>query len=154
MTTYRFDEVFRTAKRRVPCTGGCGKKLNRQQTFIQTINPFNKNAQGQPKTSGEIWQELGVECDEWRPVAACHGCRDEVRAREKAVVAQWNAAYGAGTPVRYWVGDREGAGVESATCGGAFVLVFCSAAVFVVGRKQPVALTHVEPVAADAVVSA
>lgn len=64
MTVYRFDEIKRTAKKRVPCEG-CGKKLNRQTTFMQTLNPFNKNADGEVKTSREIWAELGVKCREW-----------------------------------------------------------------------------------------
>lgn len=64
MTVYRFEEVRRTAKKRVPCEG-CGKKLNRQTTFSQTINPFNKNADGDPKSYREIWDELGAECREW-----------------------------------------------------------------------------------------
>jgi hypothetical protein len=81
MTTYRFEEVKRTAKKRVPCEG-CGKKLNRQTTFSQTINPFNRNADGFPKTYREIWDELGAECREWEAdvtgfeCLACESDRD------------------------------------------------------------------------------
>lgn len=74
MPTYRFEEVARTAKRRVKCAGGCGKTLSRQTTFTQTLNPFNKNADGEPKTYAEIWKELGVECDQWQPTATCTAC--------------------------------------------------------------------------------
>ena len=74
MTTYRFQEVTRTKKMRIDCAGGCGKKLNRQRTFMQTINPFNKNADGSVKTFTDIWRELGVEAEQWKPVAVCRTC--------------------------------------------------------------------------------
>lgn len=78
MTVYRFEEVKRTAKKRVPCQGdGCKKRLNRQTTFMQTINPFNKNADGEVKSYSEIWRELGVKCKEWEADLDgfyCNGC--------------------------------------------------------------------------------
>lgn len=64
MTTYRFEEIKRQAKKRVPCET-CGKKVTRQRTFSQTVNPFNKNADGDPKTEREISEELTAECHEW-----------------------------------------------------------------------------------------
>lgn len=74
MVTVRFREVKLTRKVRVACAGGCGKKLARQQTFWQTLNPFNTNAEGQPKTSSEIYAELDAEADAWQPVATCPAC--------------------------------------------------------------------------------
>lgn len=73
MTVYRFQQVKRTARKRVPCEE-CGKKLSRQTTFMQTINPFNKNSEGYPKTYKEIWAELGEECREWEAVTEGHLC--------------------------------------------------------------------------------
>lgn len=64
MTVYRFQEITRRAKKRVTC-GGCGKKMTRQTTFMQTLNPFNKNADGDPKTVQEIHVELGKEAADW-----------------------------------------------------------------------------------------
>lgn len=64
MTVYRFEEIKQKAKKTVPCDE-CGKKVTRQRTFSQTINPFNKNADGNPKTSREISEELAAECREW-----------------------------------------------------------------------------------------
>lgn len=64
MTTYRFEEIKQKAQKRVPCDE-CGKKVNRQRTFSQTVNPFNKNADGDPKTEWEISEELRAQVTEW-----------------------------------------------------------------------------------------
>lgn len=72
--TVRFQQVSRTAKRRIKCAGGCGKTLVRQTTFVNTINPFNKNADGIPKTYAEVWRDLGAKCDAWQPTATCKAC--------------------------------------------------------------------------------
>lgn len=61
---YRFESVKRTRVKKVACTV-CGKKMRRQLTVDQTINPFNKNSDGEPKTRGEIWEELGAQLDAW-----------------------------------------------------------------------------------------
>jgi predicted RNA-binding Zn-ribbon protein involved in translation (DUF1610 family) len=45
----------------------CGKVGRRSKTFRQTLNPYNKNAAGQPKTTAEIRAELQVEAQRWRP---------------------------------------------------------------------------------------
>lgn len=74
MVVTRFREVKLTRKVRVACAGGCGKKLARQQTFWQTLNPFNTNVAGQPKTAFEIGAELKDKADAWQPVATCPAC--------------------------------------------------------------------------------
>lgn len=80
--TVRFQEVRRTASRTVACIG-CGKKLKRQRTFEQTINPFNRNGDGEVKSYAEIWKELGEECDAWQPhpqtCTACFQAADPAR---------------------------------------------------------------------------
>lgn len=35
------------------------------KTFAQTVNPFNKSADGTTKTEAEIYAELETKCDEW-----------------------------------------------------------------------------------------
>lgn len=59
-----FNEVSIKAVRRFkdPETG-----KSRQQTkkFYQTLNPFNMNAAGLPKTSAEIMVEIRAERDAW-----------------------------------------------------------------------------------------
>jgi hypothetical protein len=42
-----------------------GKVRQETQVFMQTINPFNKNAEGFAKTAGEIADELRAERKEW-----------------------------------------------------------------------------------------
>lgn len=64
MTTYRFEEIKRQAKKRVPCDE-CGKKVTRQKTFTMTENPFNKNPDGTVRTYGEIVEALRVKAAEW-----------------------------------------------------------------------------------------
>lgn len=61
---YRFDSVKRTRQKRVRCSV-CGKSMRRQRTVQQTINPWNKNSDGEIKTREEIWTELGQELDTW-----------------------------------------------------------------------------------------
>jgi hypothetical protein len=74
MTTYRFQEVKYPITKRIPCRT-CGKKFARSTTLYQTINPFNKNADGQPKTYPEIWKELRVEAEAWQPDDLCGKCK-------------------------------------------------------------------------------
>ncbi len=64
MTTYRFEEIKQQARKRVPCDE-CGKKVTRQRTFSQTVNPFNKNADDDVKTEHEISEELTTQVAEW-----------------------------------------------------------------------------------------
>lgn len=45
----------------------CGRRGSRSKTFRQTINPFNKNAAGEPKTWSEIMVELQAAAEGWSP---------------------------------------------------------------------------------------
>lgn len=63
--------------------------------------------------------------------------------------AAWNAAHPVGTPIRFWPGDREGAGRSSWTRSEAWLLGGHTAVVMVRGHSGCVALTHVEAVEAD-----
>ena len=77
MPTYRFQPVTHQETKSVPCAGGCGKKVRRQRTFSQTLNPFNKNAAGQPKTVPEIVRELTEKAKEWQAQPeTCRPCTD------------------------------------------------------------------------------
>lgn len=79
MTIYKFHAVKHTTSKRIPCAG-CGKKLVRQQTFSQTVNPFNKNVEGYPKTTQEIYTELRADAAEWKQDTAdvwCKSCLAE-----------------------------------------------------------------------------
>jgi hypothetical protein len=76
--TIRFAEVKHIAIKSVPCEV-CGKKVRRQQTFWQTLNPFNKNASGFPKDASEIRAELRVVAAEWEQQPERHA-RCEVQS--------------------------------------------------------------------------
>jgi hypothetical protein len=60
-----FQEVSLHAEKRVKCAGGCGRTLSRRKKFYQTVNPFNKMADGTVKSRYEIMPELKVESDKW-----------------------------------------------------------------------------------------
>lgn len=78
MPTYRFREIKHQASKNLPCPG-CGKRLRRQRTFIQTLNPFNKNAEGRVKTELEIVRELNATASEWEQKPERH---DACQTRE------------------------------------------------------------------------
>jgi hypothetical protein len=79
MTIYRFEQIKATGKKRVPCEGGCGKKVSRQMTFTKTVNPFNKNADGTVKTREEVRESVQAEAGEWQRDETgewCTPCRE------------------------------------------------------------------------------
>lgn len=61
---YTFDEVKLTGQRR--WKDETGKWKYQKKTFGQTLNPFNVNAEGVPKTRKEIYVELHAEIDRWK----------------------------------------------------------------------------------------
>lgn len=69
-----FTQVKITQEKTVRCRK-CGKRLVRQKTFWQTINPYNKNAEGYIKTRQEIICELKETANLWREKAeSCNDC--------------------------------------------------------------------------------
>ena len=60
-----FEEVKMRGEKKCTCEG-CGKKLKRQKTFSQTINPFNKTKDGKIKDRTDIYSELQVKIAEWQ----------------------------------------------------------------------------------------
>ncbi|ASU83551.1 hypothetical protein CDO52_12815 [Nocardiopsis gilva YIM 90087] len=75
MPTVRFESRTATAKRRVKCSGGCGKTLTRQRTFMQTISPFNRDpGTGLPRTAEQVQEAVNREADAWQPQATCTNC--------------------------------------------------------------------------------
>lgn len=58
-----FDEVAVKATRRWTDEGG--KKRQETRKFFQTVNPFNKNADGSVKTRDQIMREITAKRDEW-----------------------------------------------------------------------------------------
>jgi uncharacterized C2H2 Zn-finger protein len=63
--TVRFEEVKHHATKNLPCPR-CGKKVRRQRTFTNTINPWNRDpATGLPRTRQEIREKLREEGAAW-----------------------------------------------------------------------------------------
>ncbi|MFZ3592250.1 hypothetical protein [Streptomyces sp. BH104] len=80
MPTYRFQKITHQVTKSVPCTV-CGKKTRRQRTFMQTLNPFNKNTEGQVKTLPEIMRELVAQATRWQAEPEMHPkCEDGAAA--------------------------------------------------------------------------
>lgn len=62
--TTRYERISAMRIRNLPCPV-CGKKYRRQRTFTQTVNPWNKNDQGLPKTWHEVETAVNAEADDW-----------------------------------------------------------------------------------------
>lgn len=76
-----FEEIRMNGKKSFKCA--CGKRITRQTTFSQTINPFNKNKQGNPKSKSEIYAELDQERNEWlKKVDPCNHVVDNTEDEE------------------------------------------------------------------------
>ena len=74
--TYHYTPISLTGFKRLKCTG-CGKTVRRQKTFTQTMNPFNKNAEGKPASRAEIMDKLRLEVAEWeQKEVTCSWCAE------------------------------------------------------------------------------
>lgn len=68
-----FEEVAIFGRKSSKCR--CGKRRTRSAKFFQTLNPWNKNKDGNPKTANEIIAELVVERAEWmKAPIVCDNC--------------------------------------------------------------------------------
>lgn len=76
MTRITYMAVGVTATRTGRCPV-CGKRAQRSRRFEQTVNPWNRNAEGGIKTATEIYEEVRAAADAWQPDDLIHGkCRD------------------------------------------------------------------------------
>ena len=66
MTTVNFQEISTTARSTGKCSV-CGKRTTRSRRFWQTVNPFNRNADGTIRTPDDIRQSLSAEVAAWTP---------------------------------------------------------------------------------------
>ena len=74
--TVVFDKVEHHATNHGTCPK-CGGKAKRSKVFHQTLNPFNKGADGQTKTRTEIARELVEEAKEWKQWPVYHAKCEE-----------------------------------------------------------------------------
>lgn len=76
ITTFR--EISRNAKKSGLCPR-CGKRRTRTRRFYQTLNPYNRNLDGSPKTIEQIYEELKVAIADWVPNFRCQvACEEAV----------------------------------------------------------------------------
>lgn len=70
---HHFQEVVYKATKKGICPV-CGKHATRTsgKRFMQTLNPFNTNADGKPKTRQEIMDELRAKSAVWKLGAVYH----------------------------------------------------------------------------------
>lgn len=75
--------VVRVRQKRAGYCPVCGKLANRSKVFEQTVNPWNRNENGSPKTTREVAAAVIAEADAWVPTAddlthaKCQGASDE-----------------------------------------------------------------------------
>lgn len=75
----RFQEVSLRSQKSLRCDG-CGKRVTRTRTESQTLNPFNRRGDGEPKTEQDIRGELEVLLDRWALIpVVCKTCADNGR---------------------------------------------------------------------------
>jgi hypothetical protein len=81
ITRIQFDVIKHSTKVTGRCTK-CGKRRTRTVIKEQTVNPFNRNADGTIKTREEIheavWAEVAAEADALQKDFICATCRDEL----------------------------------------------------------------------------
>lgn len=76
-----FNEVKIHSEKTIICNK-CKKRLKRRKKFYQTLNPFNKNKEGLPKTAEEIKSELYIVEAKWRKeTEKCSSCPGTMKIR-------------------------------------------------------------------------
>lgn len=70
VTITTFEKVELHAAKSGKCV--CGKRLRKNKTFHQTINPWNKNMNGFIKTKHEIYDELKSQIEIWKSLPVRH----------------------------------------------------------------------------------
>lgn len=68
VTTYRL-----VGRRMIPCSGGCGRQLNRKRTFSRQVEG-DTTACGE--TRRRVTAELKAEAEAWQPTGICSVCAD------------------------------------------------------------------------------
>lgn len=81
MRTTVFDSVIRKQTVNFTCTR-CGKKKSKVVKTEHTINPFNKNTDGYPKSRQEVSDDVRIEqakrVAEVQSGGKCNKCKDEI----------------------------------------------------------------------------
>ena len=80
--TYRFDEISQSRLVRTKCKR-CGRIFQRTFKESQTVNPYNRNADGFVKTAEEIVREcrakVDLSADKFERYPYCSKCAEVAR---------------------------------------------------------------------------
>jgi hypothetical protein len=71
--------TFRQIKTIVKKSGKCpicGKRSTKQQTICNTVNPFNKDKDGNVKSPDQVYQDVKAEAANWKPDFTCSTCKE------------------------------------------------------------------------------
>lgn len=74
MTRYEYQSVSYVAHWNGECPS-CHEVSHRQHTFAHTVNPFNTNAAGVPKTAREVYDDVKAEAARHVPDFTHKACR-------------------------------------------------------------------------------
>lgn len=93
IVTVRFERIQRSRTVKTKCTGPCKQRHTKVVKVEQTLNPFNRRADGTPKTGREVLDavlvELGKRVAEYtkmktaEPCKLCGGLVVEVKPKGK-----------------------------------------------------------------------
>ena len=67
-----FEEVKYNMQKSGKCPV-CGKTCTISKKFFQTLNPFNKNADGTVKSRDDIYKGLTIQIKDWKKIPPIHG---------------------------------------------------------------------------------
>lgn len=82
--SFRFEEVKAVYHKSVKCSE-CGKKLQRQKTIMQTVNPFNRLPNGLPKTRENVREDVMAEGKAWQEQPEmCRDCSAKSKVNKNA----------------------------------------------------------------------
>jgi len=78
MTGARVTVTFEKVRQGISKHGACpvcGGRVTRSRTFTETVNPYNRGPDGQPKTKGQIMLDLVKRAEAWVPDFRHERCR-------------------------------------------------------------------------------
>lgn len=76
MPTITFERVIAWRRKQGACPH-CGRKTSRARSFEQTINPWNVNADGVPKSRSEVRASVEAAANAWTPDFAHAKCKED-----------------------------------------------------------------------------
>lgn len=77
--TERYDQVKQKVSKRGACA--CGRICTRQTTIMNTVNPFNRRPNGEPKSYDEVRADVKAEAARWQAsfVIVCASCAEKAK---------------------------------------------------------------------------